>query len=69
MIKYNVCDVFALQANISQCTFKKARLGVGLLPTGMGVEGFAVQAPQKIFEILATQKISPILYLELKKRP
>ena len=27
------------------------------------------QAPQKIFEILATQKISPIRYLALKKRP
>ena len=25
-------------------------------------------APQKIFEILATQKISPILYLDLKKK-
>ena len=27
------------------------------------------QAPPKIFEILATPKISPILYLDLKKRP
>ena len=27
------------------------------------------QAPQKIFEILATQKNIPILYLDLKKRP
>ena len=25
--------------------------------------------PQKIFEILATQKLSPILFLDLKKRP
>ena len=27
------------------------------------------QAPQKIFEILATQRNIPILYLDLKKRP
>ena len=27
------------------------------------------QAPQKIFEILATPKNIPILYLDLKKRP
>ena len=27
------------------------------------------QAPQKILEILATQKISPILYVDLKKDP
>ena len=48
MIKYNVCDVFVLQANISQCTFKKARLGVGLPPRdGVGGGGGGVQAPQK----------------------
>ena len=28
-----------------------------------------IQAPQKIFEILATPKNIPILYLDLKKRP
>ena len=28
-----------------------------------------ISSTQKIFEILAAQKISPILYLDLKKRP
>ena len=44
------------------------RLGPNICPSPQNnIRNF--KHPKKIFEILATQKISPILYLDLKKRP
>ena len=49
-------------------SFFSSYVGSGPAPTLHPQKYQEFQAPQKIFEILAAQKIPPILYLDLKKR-